>query len=40
MKNKRPRIVLAGGSGLLGRALANHFGNAGWEVNPNPLLIR
>src|SRR5215207_858946 len=32
MKKKRRRIVLAGGSGLLGRALAHHFGEAGWEV--------
>jgi NAD dependent epimerase/dehydratase family enzyme len=26
------RIILAGGSGFLGRALAAHFRNAGWEV--------
>ncbi len=35
------RIVLAGGSGFLGRALAGHFHGAGWDVviltrSPNP----
>lgn len=35
------RIVLAGGSGFLGRALAGHFRNAGWDAviltrSPNP----
>jgi uncharacterized protein (TIGR01777 family) len=37
----RRRIVLAGGSGFLGRALAGHFQSAGWDVviltrTPNP----
>jgi len=29
---RRRRIVLAGGSGFLGGALAGHFRNAGWDV--------
>src|SRR5947209_1351690 len=32
MKNTMKRIVLAGGSGFLGQALARHFQSAGWEV--------
>src|SRR6266478_1658477 len=36
------RIVLAGGSGLIGQALATHFPDTGWEVvvltrHPNPI---
>jgi uncharacterized protein (TIGR01777 family) len=32
MKNSPRRIILAGGSGFLGRALAAHFARAQWEV--------
>ena len=32
MSDKTKRIVLAGGSGFLGRALTAHFGKAGWDV--------
>jgi uncharacterized protein (TIGR01777 family) len=32
MNGNRKRIVLAGGSGFLGRALASHFSKGGWEV--------
>lgn len=41
MKENIRRVVLAGGSGFLGRALAGHFLDAGWDVviltrSPNP----
>lgn len=32
MKDHMKRIILAGGSGFLGRALATHFLNLGWDV--------
>lgn len=32
MKTNAKRIVLAGGSGFLGRVLANHFAQAQWDV--------
>jgi uncharacterized protein (TIGR01777 family) len=32
MNGNRKRIVLAGGSGFLGRALASYFSKGGWEV--------
>lgn len=32
IKGDRPRLVLAGGSGLLGTLLASHFSGQGWEV--------
>ena len=37
----KPRLILAGGSGFLGSALAQHFTRANWDViiftrNPNP----
>jgi len=32
MEKDKKRIILAGGSGFLGRALAAHFLKAGWEV--------
>jgi hypothetical protein len=41
MKESAGRIVLAGGSGFLGKALARHFCDAGWDAvilsrSPNP----
>jgi uncharacterized protein (TIGR01777 family) len=32
MNGNRKRIVLAGGTGFLGRALASHFSKGGWEI--------
>ena len=32
MKANAKRIVIAGGSGFLGQALAHHFLNGGWDV--------